>query len=223
MDGTSSLPVDIEHLGALYRRLNKATGSPPTPSRTDKKLLEELEALKVDDPLFSAYQAAQRQPLVCGTPPERTVVEARMKGDSTALTYWYYWSYDIFPGDHPDWEPLTLVYTRDALAAIFGRVHDGLVEFAPDPAQPNPSVFFFSIGHTPVVKVRDEERDVRMSLTADSQFDARARWLALCYSRAHGNGWTINDQQGQLEAAGAPVLDTARWRAWGKHSVYLRI
>jgi hypothetical protein len=217
------LPVDIEHLRALYRRFSKAAGSPAIPSRGDKELLEELESLKVVDPLYPVYQAAQRQPLVCGTPPERTVVEVRMKDASTALTYWYYWSYDLFPGDHPDWEPLTLVYSGGALATVFGRVHDGLVEFTPDPSQPNPVVFFFSMGHTPVVKVRDERRDVRMSLVADAQYDVRARWLALCYSRANGIGWTINDQQGQLEAAGAPVLDTARWGAWGKHSVYLRI
>ena len=217
------MPVDTDHLRTLYRRLNKATGSPPAPSKTDRKLLEELEALKVDDPLYSVYQAAQRQPLVCGTPPERTVVEVRMKDGSTALTYWYYWSYDLFPGDHPDWEPLTLVYSRGALSTIFGRVHDVLVEFTPDPEQANTVLFFFSIGHTPVVKVRDEERDVRMSLTADSQFDARARWIALCYSRAHSNGWVVTHPQGKLEAAGAPVLDTAKWGAWGKHSVYLRI
>jgi hypothetical protein len=79
------------------------------------------------------------------------------------------------------------------------------------------------MGHTPVIKVRDERRDVRMSLVADAQYDVRARWMALCYSRAHGHGWTINDKQGRVEAAGAPVLDTARWGAWGKHSVYLRI
>jgi hypothetical protein len=217
------LPVDIEHLRALYRRFSKAAGSPATPSRADKELLEELEALKVVDPLYPVYQAAQRQPLVCGTPPERTVVEVRMKDASTALTYWYYWSYDLFPGDHPDWEPLTLVYSGGALATVFGRVHDGLVEFTPDPSRPNPVVFFFSMGHTPVVKVRDERRDVRMSLVADAQYDVRARWLALCYSRANGIGWTINDQQGQLQAAGGPVLDTTRWGAWGKHSVYLRI
>ena len=75
----------------------------------------------------------------------------------------------------------------------------------------------------PVVKVRDEQRDVRMSLVADAQYDARARWIALCYSRAHSHGWAVNDQQGKLEVEGAPVLDAPRWSAWGKHSVYLRI
>jgi len=217
------LPVDIEHLRGLYRRFNKATVSPATPSRPDKKLLEELEALKVDDPLYPTYRATERQPLVCGTPPEKTVVEVRTKDDSTALTYWYYWSYDRFPGDHPDWEPLTLVYSLGSLATIFGRVHDGLVEFTPDPAQANPVVFFFSIGHTPVVKVRDEQRDVRMSLVADAQYEARAKWMALCYSRARSHGWAVNDKQGRVEAEGAPVLDPAKWGAWGKHSVYLRI
>jgi hypothetical protein len=217
------LPVDIEHLKALYRRFNKATGLPPAPSRQDKRLLEELEAMKVGNPLNPGYLATERQPLVCGTSPERTVVEVRTKGDSTALTYWYYWSYDLFPGDHPDWEPLTLVYSGGTLATIFGRVHDGLVEFSPDPAQAKQVVFFFSIGHTPVVKVRDEQSDVRMGLLADAQYDARARWIALCYSRARANGWVVTYPQGQLEVEGAPVLDTARWGAWGKHSVFLRV
>jgi len=40
---------------------------------------------QVVDPLYPVYQAAQRQPLVCGTPPERTVVEVRMKDESPPL------------------------------------------------------------------------------------------------------------------------------------------
>jgi hypothetical protein len=79
------------------------------------------------------------------------------------------------------------------------------------------------MGHTPVVKVRDEQRDVRMGLVADEQYEARASWLALCYRRARSDGWVVTYPQGKLEASGAPLLDTTGWRAWGKHSVYLRI
>ena len=59
------MPVDLTQLKALYRRFNQAAGGPAAPSRSDRKLLEHLETLKVDNPLDPTYQADLRQPRVC--------------------------------------------------------------------------------------------------------------------------------------------------------------
>jgi hypothetical protein len=98
------LPVDLRELDSLYRRFNKAISSPTIPSDSDKRQLEQVEALKVGDPLDAIYLAAERQPETSGARPERMVVEVRTRRTFTAITYWYYWSHDRFSGDHPDWE-----------------------------------------------------------------------------------------------------------------------
>lgn len=181
-----------------------------------------LEKLKVDDPLVPAYNAEGRRPDVCGISPESITVEVRQKGRRTAVTYWHYWKYDIFPGDHPDWEPVTLVYSGDELERAYARVHNGLVSYAPNTDHLRQQVFFASMGHTPVVNVKDSSRDVRLHNVKDGMDGLRRTWLNRCYDEAAKDRWKVV-RQIPLKGTGAPALDSARWGSWGKHSVYLRI
>ena len=205
----------------LFRELNISTGSPKHPSKSDAKVLEGLEQAKISDPLNPAHNVIQLQPLISGSRPKKIVVEVRKKVSTTAITYWYYWDHDRFPGDHIDWEPVTLLYSGDELSAIYSRVHDGLAEFAPVSDVNQQTIFFPDYGHTPIVKVLDETADFDVIPMGDGADMLRRAWVELCYNRANSNGWTIQPPI-QLDDANPPALDNANWKTWGKHAVYCR-
>lgn len=209
----------LKDFGHLSRSLG---GLPNTPSEKDRRILRKLEKLKVGDPFNSSYGVKARTPLMCGIAPERIVVEVREYQKTCFLTYWCFWSYDRFPGDHEDWEPVTLAYRKNNLIRVDARVHDALVSYVPQIADSKPQVYFYRFGHTPVVKVRNRDRDILLKKTKGNLTSTRTMWLDLCYRRAESDGWKLCDPP-ELESEKGPVLDEIRWIEWGKHSIYLRI
>lgn len=199
----------------LQAEFNNALSYPPIPSRDDKIILKSLEELRLNN-----FEIDDRKtPDICGAAPRRIVVEARKSQNKTALTYWYYWDHDLQVGDHPDWEPVSLVYVKGELSEIYSRVHNGLVRYRP--AAGRPFVYFIRYGHTPAVRVSDKETDVELFKLNDRRDVIREKWLDLCYRYAESNRWT-KVKQPKLELSDGPVLDP-EWKAWGKHAVYLRI
>jgi len=206
----------LKHFGSLSRSLTRL---PDVPSEADKRILRKLEKIKVENPFDSLYRAEERKPVVCGTVPERIGVEIR-EYQLLLITYWYYWSYDIFLGDHENWEPVTLIYEANELVRVNARVHDALVSCTPENKEV--VVHFYKIGHTPVVKVKDKNNDVMLEKLNDGLDDVRQRWLSKCYRHAEDSGWQTLSQP-QLESENVPILDETYWRMWGKHSIYVRI
>ena len=206
-----------------FERLSRSLGGvPPAPSEKDKKILIKIEKLKVIDPFKSSYGVKARTPLICGTPPGRIVVEVLEYQKTWFLIYWCFWPYDIFPGDHEDWEPVTLVYRENNLIRVDARVHNALVSYIPQIENSNPEVYFYRIGHTPVVKIEDKNRDIVLERQNDNLDSTRRKWLELCYRRAKGDGWKLCDPP-KLEDKNGPILDLVHWKKWGKHSIYLKI
>jgi hypothetical protein len=206
-----------------FDRLSRSLGGvPPAPSEKDKKILIKIEKLKVIDPFKSSYCVKARTPLICGTPPGRIVVEVLEYQKTCFLIYWCFWPYDIFPRDHEDWEPVTLVYKENNLVRVDARVHNALVSYIPQIENLNPEVYFYRIGHTPVVKIKDKNRDIVLERQNDNLDSTRRKWLELCYRRAKGDGWKLCDPP-KLEDKNGPILDLVHWKEWGKHSIYLKI
>jgi len=170
------------------------------------------------------FKIHDRNPALSGTVPTRTVVEVRRDRNKTALTYWYYWDYDVFIGDHLDWEPVSLVYADNKLEEIYGRVHNGLVRFSPTFGK-RLLIYFVKHGHTPAVRVANRLTDVELFKRNDRMDPIREKWLDLCYREADSAGWVANpsEELPPLETLGGPTLDSLGWKEWGKHSVYLRI
>jgi hypothetical protein len=215
---------------SFYRRLLKdfehlsrsLSGLPNVPSKKDKKTLRKLEKLKVNNPFDNSYNIGGRIPIICGTAPKRIVVEVRTHQKVNFLTYWCFWSYDRFRGDHEDWEPVTLVYRKDKLDRIDARIHDALVSYVPQTENGKAKVYFYKIGHTPIVKVNDRKHDITLDVLNDNLDYTRGKWLDFCYRHAESDGWRSCNPP-KLKSAEAPKLDDSNWEKWGKHSVYLRI
>lgn len=196
-------------------------GLPKVPSKEDKNILTRLEKIKVDNPFDGLYDVRNRMPLMSGASPERIVVEVRLSKEMFFITYWNFWSYDTIPGDHEDWEPVTLVYEKQKLIGVDARIHDALVSYTPLTEDEKVKVYFYKFGHTPVVKVRDLDCDIEMKRSKDGLDRMRKEWLHLCFDRANGNKWCSNTVP-DPESKNAPLLDTIEWKKWGKHSVYMR-
>jgi len=212
-----------ERLRENFEDLSRGLGAlPSVPSEEDKRVLRKLERLKAADPFDSSYNVKGRVPLISGIAPERVVVEVREWRSVLLLTYWHFWPYDVFPPDHENWEPVTLVYETGELTRVDARVHNALISYRPEMEDAKPVVHFYRIGHTPVVKVRDRTKDVVLDVLNDGLDSTRRKWLDLCYQRAESDRWQPVSPP-RLEQEGAPILDEVHWRAWGKHSIYLRI
>jgi hypothetical protein len=169
------------------------------------------------------YKAKERKPETCGASPRRIVVEVRKTHLVSILTYWYYWEYDNFPGDHEDWEPISLLYDREELREIYARVHEGLVRYVPQAIKGRPYVFFNPwLGHTPVIKVASRNSDITLYKMNDRKDDLRQKWLDLSYARGALDNWSPTSQP-PLESVNPPNLDMTSWKSWGKHSIYLII
>lgn len=183
-----------------------------------------MESLKVQSSTDS-FKVEERSPRIYGTVPRRVFAEVRRaasKAEKIAITYWYYWGYDLYFGDHEDWEPVSLVYNRDELIEVYARVHDALVRYHPS-HQGKPQVYFIKYGHTPAVRVSNQKTDARLQKLNDRSDSTRQKWLDLCYRRANSNGWSLANQPPIVETTNGPILDQTHWKTWGKHSVYLRI
>ena len=217
------MPSFYRKLLENFKQLSRTIGSlPNVPSEKDKETLRKLEKLKVNDPFADSYNAERRIPSICGTTPERMVVEVREHQKMCLLTYWCFWSYDRFPGDHEDWEPVTLVYGENDLIRVDARVHDALVSYIPQVMDSKPEVYFYRIGHTPIIRVKDKNHDILLEKLNDNLHSTRRKWLELCYQRAENDGWKLCDPP-KLEDMKGPILDVVCWEKWGKHSIYLRI
>ena len=205
------------------RRLSRVlTNRPVMPSAKDKSTLIMLESLKVDGRLINLQAIEGISPIICGAIPERIVVEIRKHKDWKYVTFWYFWSFDRFEGDHEDWEPATLAYCKDQLTRVDARVHDSLVSYRPQLEESKVILFFIKFGHTPIVKVNDKKQDVTLRLLGDNVDSTRRKWLDLCYDRAEKNGWQRCNSP-KLEIANGPELDVTNWKKWGKHSIFLAI
>ena len=183
-----------------------------------------MESLKVNSSIES-FKVEEKSPRIYGTPPQKVFAEvrrAKSNAEKIAITYWYHWDYDLYAGDHEDWEPISLVYDGDELIEVYARVHDALVRYHPT-QEGKPQVYFIKYGHTPAVRVSNQKTDARLQKLDDMLDSTRQRWLDLCYQRANSNGWSQANQQPIVETTDGPMLDQANWKAWGKHSVYLRI
>jgi len=217
-------------LPSFYRRLLKNFESasrifrslPKIPTEEDKKILKKLEQLKVNDPFNSLYDVKNRAPLISGIVPERIVIEVREYQKFHFLTYWYFWSYDRFLGDHENWEPVTLVYSSGKLIRVDARVHNALVSYIPVKEDTRIKVCFYKIGHTPAIKVKDRKTDIILDNLSDGLDEFRRKYLNLCYQFAEDNKWQPLPQP-LLENKNAPLLDEIHWKKWGKHSIYVRI
>jgi hypothetical protein len=201
--------------GKLYRDLLGFLASPPQPDRSEKAELIELESLLISNPQDSQYSFNSRRPLTCGSIPRQVPIEVRVKGWTTAITYWYYWDHDIVPGDHEDWEPVSLVYTDGRLVRAYSRAHNALVEYTKFPA-PQVIVYFDKYGHTPAINsagyriVRGGSRPI-------------AEWLKNCQKNAAKLGWAPSRHQVSLASTPGPKLDQSSWKTWGKHAVFLEL
>jgi len=217
------MPSFYRKLVEDFKKLSRTVGSlPNVPSEKDKETLRKLEKLKVNNPFADSYNVEQRIPKICGTAPERIVVEVREYQMMCFLTYWCFWSYDRFPGDHEDWEPVTLVYGENDMIRVDARIHDALVSYIPQIKDSKPEVYFYRIGHTPIVGVKDRNHDILLEKLNDNLDSTRRKWLELCYRRAESDGWKPCDPP-KLEDKKAPILDVVHWEKWGKHSIYLKI
>jgi hypothetical protein len=206
----------------LHAKFKSSLALPPIPSNPDMLALISLESFKLNSFDPDNFRIEAKKPNISGTVPQRIVVEVRQNQNKTALTYWYYWDHDLYSGDHIDWEPVSLVYGNSGqLIEIYGRVHDGLVQFSPTYGN-KPLVYLIGYGHTPAIRVANRETDVRFFPLNDRKDALRKNWLNLCYNRADSNGWTLVTQP-PVETFNSPILDSTSWKTWGKHSVYLRI
>jgi hypothetical protein len=206
-----------------FDNLSRSLGALPSiPSEEDKKTLKKLEKLKVSDPFDSRYDVENRAPLVSGIAPERIHVEVREHQNVHLITYWYFWSYDRFPRDHENWEPVTLACKSSELIRIDARVHDSLISYAPQIEDTKPKVYFYRIGHTPVLQVKDRKNDIVLDQLKDGLDYTRRKWLNLCYQHAQDDEWKPLAQP-KLECKDEPILDGTHWKRWGKHSIYVRI
>lgn len=201
--------------GNAYRALRDRLTLPPVPKQPEKDKLLDLESLLVSSPRDSQYSFDSQKPLTCGATPQRIPVEVRAKNDAMAITYWYYWDYDIIRGDHEDWEPVSLVYKEGKLVLAYSRVHDALVEHTQFWSEPI-VLYFEGRSHTPAVN-STKRRIVRGSSVAKEE------WLRICYRNAKRLGWKLNSPQTPLMTTGAPKLDQIYWRTWGKHSIFLEL
>ncbi len=202
----------------LYEQLLQLSHkTPKVPSREAQNELLKLESLlsKIADMGI----VENPSPIICGSTPERAVVELRLQNDVQYLTYWYFWSYDIIPGDHADWEPATLVYKDNTLQRVDTRVHDGLVSSTPLIGN-TVKLYFHPVGHTPIVKVANRH-DVTLVQSNDNLDATRNKWIDACYRKADNSGWQAN-QPPSLEQTGGPTLDIKNWH-WGKHSIFLKL
>jgi hypothetical protein len=217
------MPSFYKKLLKNFEHLSRSLHAVPRiPSEEDREILKRLEKLRVNDPFNSSYNIEARSPLICGATPERIVVEVREHQKMHFLTYWYFWSYDRFPSDHEDWEPVTLVYKEDKLARVDARIHDALISYTPQIDNTRPKVHFYRIGHTPIIKVKDIDHDILLNRLNDNLDYTRKKWLELCYQRAESDGWKVCDPP-KLESRKGPMLDEIFWGKWGKHSIYLRV
>ena len=190
-----------------------------TPSEETKKGLVALENLLVSNISTSILQ--DRSPIVCGCPPERVAVEVRVDGPFQYFTYWYYWSYDLYRTDHVDWEPVTLVFKDNIFERVDFRIHDKLVTCHPFMENGKIVVYFYNVGHTPIIKVRDRKQDISISLETKQDL-TRDMWFNYCYSQAETAKWKAIKLP-ILETNVGPRIDTKNWQTWGKHSIYLKL
>src|SRR5579862_7096783 len=129
------------YLRQFYNLFSRGIRAPAVPSAPDKQELIRLESIRLTINSTNQYQIQNRIPDICGTSPQKIVVEVRQNKQSMALTYWYYWPYDHIPNDHDDWEPVSLIYIDNQLAEIQSRIHDRLFGYSVN-SMAKPVIFF---------------------------------------------------------------------------------
>jgi hypothetical protein len=187
------------------------------PTEATKQRLIALDNLLISD--IDDFLVEARNPIVSGCVPERITVEVRQNGAFQYLTYWYYWSYDLYRTDHIDWEPITLVYTNTKLVRAEIRVHNELVACNPIIENGRITVFFPEVGHTPIIRVKDGQKDVGIPSGKKQDFTRRA-WYEINYRKAESVGWAAVSLP-FLERNAGPKLDTVNWQNWGKDSMFI--
>ena len=111
------------------------------------------------------------------------------------------------------------MYDGADLRTAYSRVHNALAEYYLQSSE-QVKVFFAQRGHTPIIKGKNHQQDIRVVPRNDGGDVLREKWLSHFYGNASADGWTAISQP-VLTTTGAPVLDRGGWKKWGKHAPFL--